>query len=86
MGQNRALGAARHRRRDGEAERPTLVRSNGHGPDYVRCIRAPCFLVDLARRVSAQAQRQPDLENAVEDRVDADDVEQRQRTGRGLRH
>src|SRR5215467_16139980 len=43
-------------------------------------------VVDLARCVIPQAQRKPDLENAVEDRVDADDVEQRQRAGPGLDH
>jgi len=36
--------------------------------------------------VTPQAQRKPDLENAVEDRVNADDVEQRQRAGPGLNH
>src|SRR5260370_25840185 len=47
---------------------------------------APYCAVDLARCVTPQAQRKPDLENAVEDRVDADDVEQRQRAGPGLNH
>src|SRR5438132_10143969 len=47
---------------------------------------APYCVVDLARCVTPQAQRKPDLENDVEDRVNADDVEQRQRDGAGLNH
>ena len=50
---------------------------------YDRCV-STVTLADLARSVFAQAQRKPDLKNAVQDRVDADDVEQGQRACPGL--
>jgi hypothetical protein len=43
--------------------------------DELAALHSITSVVDLACCVSAQAQRKPDLENAVEDRVDADDVE-----------
>src|SRR6266513_1028475 len=48
-------------------QQPQLPRSEPDGQ--------PTESSQLARCVSAQAQRKPDLENAVDDRVDADDVE-----------
>src|SRR6266480_2142293 len=43
-------------------------------------------VVELARCMFTQAQRKPDLENAVENRVDANDVKQGQRACSGLGH
>src|SRR5262249_20319101 len=73
---------SRYRRKIEPAKAPgNLTCTHASQISFLRVI---CGGRRLARCVSAQAQRKPDLQNAVEDRVDADDVEQRQCAGPGL--